>query len=184
MTSRQQWAAVVAIVGVLATGVWIGSQLLGEETYDVRVGKEAPGFNAVDVASSDGTLRTLSDYRGKVVLLNVWATWCGPCKQEMPSMERLHQAYRKQGLSVVAVSVDAHDMEPAIRQFADNYQLTFDILYDRSEIFRTVYSYNAVPETYIIDRGGIIRRRWLGADDWNSEANRRFIEQLLAESGS
>ena len=181
MTIRQQWLAVIGIVGLLGLGLFIGSRLVGDEFYDVRVGSQAPGFNAVDMSASDGSLKTLSDYRGKVVLLNIWATWCEPCRREMPSMELLHQAFNDQGLAVVAVSIDAENMEPAIREFVKEYNLTFDVLYDATELFRAVYRYTGVPETYVIDRSGTIRRKWIGPDDWNSESNRRFVEMLLSE---
>ncbi len=181
MTIRQQWIAVGGIVTVLALGLWAGARFLGDEFYDVRVGSQAPGFNAVDMARTDGSLKTLSDYRGKVILLNIWATWCGPCRKEMPSIEAVHRDYAGRGLAVVAVSVDAEGMEDAIRHFTDEYNLTFDILYDATGLFRAVYRYTGVPETYIIDRNGTIRRKWIGEDDWNSAANRRFIEQLLTE---
>jgi cytochrome c biogenesis protein CcmG, thiol:disulfide interchange protein DsbE len=179
MTVRQQWMAVLGIVAVLGIGLWAGTHFLGDEFYEVRVGTEAPGFNAVDVMRSDTELKTLSDYRGQVILLNIWATWCDPCKKEMPSMERLHRDLKDRGLAVVAVSIDKPDMESTIRQFVKDYDLTFDVLYDRAELFRAVYRYTGVPETYIIDREGVIRRKWIGEDDWSSAGNRRFIEGLL-----
>lgn len=179
MTIKQQWLAVLGIVAILGAGLWAGTHFLGDEFYEVRVGTEAPGFNAVDVMNSDTELKTLSDYRGQVILLNIWATWCDPCKKEMPSMEALHRDLKDRGLAVVAVSVDNVDMESTIRQFVKDYDLTFDVLYDRAELFRAVYRYTGVPETYIIDREGVIRRKWIGEDDWSSPANRRFIEGLL-----
>lgn len=179
MTIRQQWMAVLGIVALLGGGLWAGTHFLGDEFYEVRVGTEAPGFNAVDVMRSDTELKTLSDYRGQVILLNIWATWCDPCKKEMPSMEALHRDLKDRGLAVVAVSVDDVDREATIRQFVKDYNLTFDVLYDRAELFRAVYRYTGVPETYIIDREGVIRRKWIGEDDWSSPANRRFIEGLL-----
>jgi cytochrome c biogenesis protein CcmG, thiol:disulfide interchange protein DsbE len=117
MTIRQQWLAVLGIVTILGAGLWAGTHFLGDEFYEVRVGTQAPGFNAVDVMHSDTDLKTLSDYRGKVILLNIWATWCEPCKKEMPSMEALHRDLKDRGLAVVAVSVDNANMESTIRQF-------------------------------------------------------------------
>lgn len=184
MTVKQQLMAVAAVVAILGGGLYVGTQTLGDEFYEVRVGSEAPGFNAVDMASDAGALKTLSDYRGNVVLLNIWATYCVPCRKEMPSMEQLYQAYREQGLAVVAVSVDNPNMEDAIRKFVKDYELNFDVLYDQTAIFRSVYRYTGVPESYVIDRTGTIRRKLIGEEDWNSEANRRFVERLLAEPGA
>ncbi len=182
MTVKQQWMAVAGIVAVLAVGLFVGSRMMHEESFHVGIGSQAPGFNAIDMSRTDGSLKTLSDYRGKVVLLNIWATWCGPCREEMPSMEQLHKAFDGQGLAVVAVSVDNRDMDKAIRDFVKEFSLTFDVLHDREELFRAVYPYRAVPETYVIDKSGTVRRKWIGPDDWNSESNRKFIAQLLAES--
>lgn len=187
MTLRQQWLAVGGIVAVLALAVFMGTRVVGDEFYDVRVGTEAPGFNAVDLTpgrTADVPFRSLSDYRGRVVLLNIWATWCEPCKREMPSMQQLYQEYAARGLAVVAVSVDAEDKADAIRAFVQDYNLTFDILHDRTGLFRSVYRYTGVPETYIVDRDGVIRRKWIGEDDWNSPANRKFVERLLASGAT
>jgi cytochrome c biogenesis protein CcmG/thiol:disulfide interchange protein DsbE len=187
MTLRQQWLAVGGVVAVLALALVIATRFVGDEFYDVRVGTEAPGFNAVDLTpghTADVPFRSLSDYRGRVVLLNIWATWCEPCKREMPSMQQLHQDYAERGLAVVAVSVDAEDKADAIRAFVQDYALTFDILHDRTGLFRSVYRYTGVPETYIVDRDGVIRRKWIGEDDWNSPANRKFIERLLSSGGA
>ena len=99
-------------------------------------------------------------------------------------MERLHADLATRGLAVVAVSVDANNMDDAIRTFIDEYNLTFDVLYDRNELFRNVYRFTGVPETYVIDRRGVVRKKEIGEKDWYSDANRRFIEMLLAEKGS
>ncbi len=184
MTLRQQWLAVAGIVAILGVGLFIGSRLVGTESYQVRVGTEAPGFSAEDVSKIDGSVKTLADYRGKVVLLNIWATWCEPCRREMPSMQAAHIALADRGLAVVAVSVDGPNMEDAIRKFVKDFELTFDVLYDRTEVFRSLYRYTGVPETYVIDRGGTVRRKWIGPDDWNSDENRRFLTLLLTESGA
>ncbi len=181
MTVKQQWMAVVGIVATLGVALWVGTHLIGDEFYDVRVGSEAPGFLAVDVSNSSGESKSLSDYRGKVVLLNIWATWCGPCRAEMPSIEALHKDLESQGLAVVAVSVDDPNAIAAIREFVDEYKLTFDILHDQTQLFRGVYRYFGVPETYVIDRKGVIRRKEIRAHDWNSPAQRLFIERLLDE---
>jgi cytochrome c biogenesis protein CcmG, thiol:disulfide interchange protein DsbE len=181
MTIRQQWMAVLGIVMVLGAGLWLGTRMLGHEFYEVRVGNEAPGFMAVDVLRSASEQKSLSAYRGKVIVLNIWRTDCEPCKVEMPSMEQLHRAYVDRGLAVVAVSVDRDGLDGVIRQFATDYALTFDVLHDRMDLMGSVYRYTGVPETYVIDRRGIIRRKWIGPDDWNSDRNRKFIESLLTE---
>ncbi len=184
MTVKQQWMVVAGVVAVLGIGLFIGTRTIGDEFYDVRVGSEAPGFLAVDMAAPEGANKSLSDYRGQVVLLNIWATWCEPCRAEMPSIEALHKDLESEGLAVVAVSVDDPGASAAIREFATEYNLTFDILHDQTQLFRGVYRYFGVPETYVIDRKGVIRRKEIRAHDWNAPEQRVFIERLLQESGA
>jgi thiol-disulfide isomerase/thioredoxin len=131
VTARQQWAAVLAVVAVLAAGLFAATHFLGDELFPVAVGSAAPPFSAQTLDAAPVT-RTLDDYKGQVVLLNVWATWCAPCREEMPSIQALHEAYGKRGLRVVAVSVDAPGEEQKVRDFARQYGLTFDVLHNPS----------------------------------------------------
>ena len=101
--SRGQWLAVGVIVTMLGAALTIGV-MLSEDIFQVQPGTNAPDFNAVNLASGDSV--TLADYKGEVVLLNLWATWCAPCRVEMPSMERLYRELGPEGLKIVAVSVD------------------------------------------------------------------------------
>ena len=136
---------------------------------------------AADAAPAATVTKGIDDYEGDVVLLNIWATWCGPCRIEMPSMERLHQRLGPKGLKIVAVSVDDPGMEARIRAFNEELGLSFEILYDSPGAIKQVYQTTGVPETFIIGRDGRIRRRIIGADDWSSETNIAFFERLLAE---
>ena len=116
MTARQQWTIVLGVVALLAGGLFAATRLLGDELFPVSVGSAAPEFSAQTLDAPAAT-RTLADYRGQVVLLNVWATWCAPCRAEMPSIQALHDSYRGAGLRVVAVSVDGAGEEGKIRDF-------------------------------------------------------------------
>jgi peroxiredoxin len=144
----------------------------------VTVGSAAPDFTARTLDASPRT-KTLADYKGEVVVLNVWATWCGPCRVEMPSIQALHQALGPKGLKIVAVSVDDPGSEEAIREFAKEYGLTFEILHDPTGKIRAIYQTTGVPETFVIGRDGVIRRKVIAAADWNSPDNRRQLAQLL-----
>ncbi len=155
-------------------------RLLGDEISPLGVGTAAPDFHASTV-TSPSRVRTLADYRGRPVLLNIWATWCAPCRAEMPSIERLTNSYGPKGLSVVAVSIDDPGAESAIRAFARDMGLTFEILHDSTGSIQRAYETTGVPETIIIGRDGIIRKKIASATDWDSEPNRRLIERLLAE---
>lgn len=183
MTIRQQWIAVTVVLLLVGTGVMAGATLLRDELFLVSVGSRAPNFHAVTLDSVPRE-KTIADYRGQVVLLNVWATWCGPCRVEMPSIQKLHETYGPRGLKVVAVSVDNTGFAPVIRSFADEYKLTFEILHDASGVIQRDYQTTGVPDTFIIGRDGVIRKKVVGATNWNSEANRAVIERLLAEPAS
>jgi len=180
MTVRQQWAVVGGVVAALALGLFAAVRLMGDQLFPVSVGAAAPDFSARTLGDSART-KTLADYRGDVVLLNVWATWCGPCRVEMPSMQRLHDEYGPKGLKIVAVSVDDAGAEDAIRDFARAYGLTFEILHDAPGAIQRRYQTTGVPETFVIGRDGVIRKKVIGAVHWDSDGNRALVAQLLAE---
>jgi peroxiredoxin len=183
MTLRQQWLAVLAVIVLLAGGLVAATRYMGDELFPVNVGAAAPDFRAVTVdASAPARVKTIADYRGDVVLLNVWATWCPPCRAEMPSIQRLHEAYAPGGLKVVAVSIDDKGQEQAIRDYAREYGLTFEILHDPSGAISRSYQTTGVPETFVIGRDGVIRKKVISAADWSSPANRALVEQLLADA--
>jgi peroxiredoxin len=126
----------------------------------------------------DGQPRQFADYKGQPLLLNVWATWCPPCVKEMPSIERAYQAFRAQGLRVIAISIDDAGAETDIRAFVREHGLTFEILHDATG--RTIKQLNirGVPETFLISRSGnIVTQRF--AADWDAAENRALIQQLL-----
>jgi thiol-disulfide isomerase/thioredoxin len=179
VTARRQWAIVVGVIAALGAMFAVVSTQLGAELNPLRIGDRAPGFVAVSL--SDSAIKRIGDYRGEVVLLNVWATWCAPCRIEMPSMERLERELGPKGLKIVAVSVDVAGSEQRIRDFANEMGLTFELLHDAPGMIQRDYQTTGVPETFIIDRDGRVRRRIIGADDWSSPANVAFLERLLAE---
>lgn len=175
---RQQWGIVLGIVLLLATALGAGVHFLGDELFPVSVGSTAPPLEAVTL---DGTKRrkTLADYKGKVVLVNVWATWCEPCRVEMPSIERLHREFGPQGLEVVAVSIDDAGTEGRVVDFVKELGLTFEVLHDPVKAITREYQITGYPETFVIARDGTIRKKVIGPDDWSSEANRALVRELL-----
>ncbi len=184
MTARRQWVVVAAIVTALGVALWVASVRLGAELFPLAIGSRAPDFEAATIPASTAnvaSMKGIDDYRGDVVLLNIWATWCEPCRIEMPSMQRLEQQLGPKGLKIVAVSVDDPGMEGRIRAFVEELTLTFEILHDAPGGIRDRYQTTGVPETFVIGRDGRIRRRIIGADDWSSEKNIAFLERLLAE---
>jgi peroxiredoxin len=178
VTARQQWAAVLAVVALLAGGLFAATHFLGDELFPLAVGSAAPPFSAQTLDAEPAT-RTLADYKGQVVLLNLWATWCAPCREEMPSIQALHEAYGKRGLRVVAVSVDAPGEEQKVRDFARQYGLTFDVLHNPSGEVQRLYQTTGLPESFVIGPDGVIRKKVIGGVDWHSEANRALVAQLV-----
>lgn len=138
-------------------------------------------YPAPELALSDlqGVPRSLADYRGQVVLVNLWATWCGPCKEEMPALQAFHDKYADDGFVVIAIN----DGDPTadVLQFADDFQLTFPIWLDpeyiaTEEAFKTMN----LPTSYIIDRDGIVRSYWVGAIDRKNLE--RFVTPIIQET--
>ena len=181
MTHRQQWGIVAGIVLFLAGVLAAGVHFLGDELFPVTVGSKAPPIVGVTLDGTN-TPRKLADYSGKVVLLNVWATWCEPCRVEMPSIEKLHRELGPQGLAVVAISVDDPGAEQRIRDYVKDLGLTFEILHDPQQGTTRNYQITGYPETFIIARDGTIRRKMIGPDDWSSNANQALVRELLGIS--
>jgi len=180
---RAKRLVLVAALLVVAAGGYFGVGAVRQDLATLGVGSPAPDFAAATLDFVPRT-KTLADYAGDVVLLNVWATWCGPCRVEMPSIQSLHEDYGSRGLKVVAVSVDVAGSAEQIRAFTDSLGLTFEILHDPDGAIQRAYRTTGVPETVIIGRDGVIRKRVSGAVHWDSEANRALVEQLLATPGS
>ncbi len=131
----------------------------------VAVGADAPNYAA---HAMDGTPVALADLRGDVVLLNIWATWCKPCRQEIPALETLHRTYGARGLRVTGVSIDAHNDTLAIAGFARELGASYTLWKDPDDRVSTTFLAVGVPATYLIDRNGVLRWRHMGpvkADD-------------------
>jgi len=174
----KQWLAVVAVLA----GLGIGATALvkyGSEREPVAVGARAPDFRVIDLASGD-TVSLRERYKGQVTLVNIWATWCEPCKVEMPSMQRLYDSFGSRGFKIAAVSVDEGDPTD-VRNFGQSLGLTFDLLQDRSTAIQQAYQTTGVPESFLLDRNGTIMKRVIGAHDWSSPVNRGLVERLLDE---
>lgn len=172
---RGQWIAVGIIVAVLAGALAVGV-LLSDDLMRVEVGSQAPPFTATDLTTGDTV--SFADYQGDVVFLNVWATWCAPCRVEMPAIERLHEELGPEGLKVLAVSVDVGDPKN-ITDFARELELSFHILHDETQQIEIAYQTTGLPETFVIDRSGTIVHWQIGPGQWDSPANIARIRRLL-----
>ncbi|HEV2131345.1 MAG TPA: TlpA disulfide reductase family protein [Longimicrobiaceae bacterium] len=143
----------------------------------IGAGDPAPAFAA---ATLDGDTLSLAALQGEAVLLNIWATWCLPCREEMPGLQRLHEELGAQGLRVVGVSIDGRAAGRDVRDFLTSYGISFTILHDPEERVTRAFRTTGVPETFLIDRNGRIVRRWIGLFDPTSAEARASVDQALA----
>lgn len=161
------------ICTILFIGIWfIAGSLntnakelaaIGQARPVVKVGSPAPDF---ELTTLSGAQVKLSDYRGKVVILNLWATWCPPCKAEMPEMQSFYEKSRNSDITLLSVNLTTQEKnEKAVADFVANYQLTFPIMLDKNDTVGKLYKTISIPTSYIIDREGIIREKVIGPMD-------------------
>jgi peroxiredoxin len=180
MTVRQQWLAAAGIVAILLATLGVCAFAMRDQLFPIEVGSSAPAFTARTV---DGTnaVRTLDNYKGKVLILNIWATWCGPCLEEMPSFERLHMTIPDTNLRIVAVSIDDVVGADSVRSYAKNVGMSFEVLIDSTHSIDRDYQVVAYPQTFVIARDGTVRKKWIGPANWTSPANVALVRDLLAQ---
>jgi peroxiredoxin len=167
----------IMLVGIVILGAVFGIVWMQSAKYEpLVVGKPAPDFSLSDL--NDKPYR-LSDFRGKVVFLNFWATWCKPCREEMPSMEVLYKNFEKDGLVVLAVSIDRVTTTKDIPPFVKGMNLTFPVLIDSWGQTDKPYKRMGVPETFIIDQQGLIQEIVIGPRDWTRIDSLPVITKLL-----
>jgi peroxiredoxin len=145
-----------------------------------HVQKEAAAYDAPDFSlpDLDGNTHTLSEYKGKVVFLNLWTTWCPPCRMEMPAMERLYRHLRHRDFVLLAVSADEGGRD-AVAPFVEELGLTFPVLLDPEGKLSPRYGVTGYPETFVIDRDGKVVNHTVGPADWQSPEMVRYFEALL-----
>ena len=141
----------------------------------VKPSRSRPAEDFTLPALGGGTFR-LSEQRGKIVLLNFWATWCPPCLEEMPAMERLWRKHRDAGFVLVAVSVDSDPQK--VMPFATEHKLTFPIAFDSKMVVAEKYGVRALPSSFILGRNGDLTALALGPRHWDSKASHRLIEAM------
>jgi len=143
-----------------------------------RAGFPAPDFTLQDIG---GQAHRLADFRGKVVFLNVWATWCPPCREEMPSMERLYHRLRGKDFVMLAVSEDETG-STTVTSFVNQMGITFPVLIDPDGLVSQRYGVTGYPETFIIDRDGRVIQHVIGPEDWESEQAYQYFTRLLDQA--
>ncbi len=140
-----------------------------------QVGKLAPSFELPDV---NGKKVTLSEYKGKVILINFWATWCVPCKAEMPSLNNLFLAFKNDGFIVLSISVDSS--EKPVQSFLKDKAISFPVLMDKEqEVYFDLYGVLGLPTSFLIDRDGIVREKIRGEREWDARDMKEKIGRFF-----
>ncbi len=177
MKSALRWAGIVVVVVAVAFGYVYLSEHRG---YALKKGTEAPAFRLPSLA---GGQVDLASQRGKVVVLNFWATWCPPCVEEMPSLERLYRTLSPEGLSVVAVACD--DDQADVQKFVSQHGLTLPVLIDLGgRVAGDDYRTTGYPETFLLDRQGRIVRHVVGPEEWDSPEMIAELRRLMGGGGT
>ena len=151
----------------------------GGSVARVEVGAPVPAYRAIDLQRDSVSLAAL---RGRVVLLNVWATWCHPCRDEIPELRAVHARYRDRGLELVGVSVDVDGADEQIRQFMKEFDMTYPVWLDPEERVSTQFLIVGVPATFVIDKGGVLRWRKTGPVLPGDTSLTNAIERALAST--
>lgn len=167
------------IIALLALALLATVHFIQQESASgPQIGSLAPEFTLPDDHGQNISLRSL---RGKAVLLNFWASWCGPCQYEMPSIEALYQKFKDRGLVVLGVSLDEEGW-PSVREFLQQVPVSFPIVNDKNQAVSELYETYRVPETYLLDLEGKIVDKIVGPQDYNQEVFFKKVERILPKN--
>lgn len=170
----KRWLAPLGVLFIALGAAFYYQQL----QVTARAGFPAPDFVLKDLG---GRMHRLSDFRGKIVFLNVWATWCPPCRMEMPSMENLYRRLQGKDFVMLAVSED-EDGKATVQAFVDEIGISFPVLLDDQGSVPPRYGVTGYPETFIIDRAGRVIHHTIGPEDWDSEPAIALFTRLLDQN--
>jgi peroxiredoxin len=177
MRQALRTAAIVAVVVALAFGYL---QLAGHKGYALQDGSAAPPFRLPSLAGGETDLAAL---RGRIVVVNFWATWCPPCVSEMPSLDRLHRVLGPEGLAVLAVSTDADLAD--LKRFVADHSLTLPVLWDPDgRVAADEYHTTGYPETFVIDGSGVLLQHTVGPTEWDSPPALAYFRGLLGATSA
>ena len=177
MKTPRQWALVTGMVTTAVFAVALIIKLRPQMAL-LGVGSKAPAFTAIDLRT--GRPASLANYRGRPILINIWATWCAPCRVEMPALERLAKKFAGTDFRVVAVSVDQDD-STVVDAFVRELGLSFEVLHNQVGDIRQRYQTTGVPESFVIDRDGVIVKKVIGPAEWDGPVNEYLVRRLVDE---
>lgn len=167
---------VVAVVALWIGVLWLRGEVDNPVARPVARGVEAPDFTLPRL--DGGPPVSLQEKRGEVVLLNFWATWCKPCEDEMPAMDRLYRSLQSENFELLAVSVD--EDPDTVKAFRQRLGMSFPILLDPEQHVSSEYQTTGFPETLLIDQSGMILERYVGPRDWDHATYANRIRELLS----
>ena len=172
----------VALISIL--GVSLHSESIQDKLLKLGIAVAKEKFESVDFELEDvnGNNKKLSSYRGKLVFLNFWATWCGPCRYEMPSMQRIYHELKSEGFEIVAINL--REGKKMVKEFLDQYKLIFPVLLDKDGRVGAIYGARSIPTTYLIDRDGSIIGRVIGAREWDTREIKIAFKEILEKGFS
>jgi peroxiredoxin len=176
---------IISLAAVFLCCGGVSAQTAGKPPVDYSVVPKLQALKDRDPApdftltNPDGKKVSIKDFRGKVVFLNFWASWCEGCREEMPSMERLYKEFKGKGLEILAVNVK--EQRPTAVAFYKKLQLTYPVVLDPDGEVGLLYGAFGLPVTYLIDRKGILLARLWGPADWHSPAARNLFKALLEQ---
>ena len=159
----QKGLIILVLLVIWASGCGVETEIeeIGELEEVVSAEKEwgdAPDFTLPDL---EGNSLTLSDFKGRVIILNFWATWCPPCRKEIPDFVELYEKYKEEGLLIIGVSLDRGDSR-AVKQFSKNYKINYPIVLGNVTVTQDYGGIRGIPTTFVIDRKGNIRKKYVG----------------------
>ena len=173
-TKKRNRLIIRTIVLILLVAAIVYAIIPKDKAKVVAVGDLAPDFELVDL---DGNKQRLSDYRGEGVFLNFWGTWCPPCKEEMPHMEKLHNEFEGKGVNILAINIKESDLK--VETFRDQYDLTFPIAIDKTESVKEAYKFIPLPTTYLINKHGRVEQ--IISRGMSEDEIRSFMESIQPE---
>ncbi len=180
-STNPQWILLSSLLLICGAGwIWISrpaaNDMIGGQQTIPHVGFQAPDF---ELETLDGTTVHLSDFRGQAVIINLWATWCPPCRAEMPALQKVYKEHQAK-VAVLAINATNQDDLDAVQEFTQSNDLTFPILLDKSGVVTKLYQLRSLPTSFFVDPTGVIQEVVIGGP--MAEALLRIrIEQLTSE---
>jgi peroxiredoxin len=162
------------LILVVVTFLFLTAEAPSPWGIDELIGKKAPDFVLKDM---NGATISLSSLTGKVVLINFWATWCPPCRDEMPALNKLYNGYKNRGLVVLAVSTDRRESD--VKKYLSRNSFDFPVLTDLDMKVSRQYKVFSMPTSFLLDKNGVIIKKYLGEEEWDSPEIRKEVMSAL-----